>query len=70
MKSRSYYQGLENAELIQLTRGYHPSEDFCLLASVLADRLEEEEEETKNISNAELEDFKESVRSWLADAPV
>lgn len=45
MKSRSYYQSMDNKELIELTRGYHPTEDFVLLSAVLADRLEEEEEE-------------------------
>jgi hypothetical protein len=44
MKSRDHYQSLDNAELIQLTRGYHPTEDFVLLAAVLADRLEAEGE--------------------------
>lgn len=45
MKNRSYYQSMENAELIHLTRGYYPTEDFAALAGVLADRLEVEEEE-------------------------
>jgi hypothetical protein len=49
MKDRSHYQSLENDHLVRLTREYNPSEDFCLLASVLADRLEEVEEELNKV---------------------